>query len=181
MKKIIVILSLIFVSFICFAKSDILFYQGGIYVQSIVDEDGVQVQINGRDLGEGTTRIIKDNGNIDYFRIELQEYRDKFVEYNKIAKDNNVDKVSKEFKTDFERIYSDIWGWQLGSVTVKYVKDGDESYIEYKATENYGLNMWNGIVLKFTSVEMFDKFLEVLDYEKIKGNNDYKKYENLFN
>ena len=181
MKKIIVILSLIFVSFISFAKSDILFYQGGIYVQSIVDEDGVQVQINGRDLGEGTTRIIKDNGNIDYFRIELQEYRDKFVEYNKIAKDNNVDKVSKEFKTDFERIYSDIWGWQLGSVTVKYVKDGDESYIEYKATENYGSNMWNGIVLKFTSVEMFDKFLEVLDYEKIKGDNDYKKYENLFN
>ena len=53
MKKIIVILSLIFVSFICFAKSNILFYQDGIYVQSIVDEDGVEVQISGRDLGEG--------------------------------------------------------------------------------------------------------------------------------
>ena len=181
MKKIIVILSLIFVSFISFAKSDILFYQNGIYVQSIVNEDGVQVQISGRDLGEGTTRIVKYDGNIDYFRVEMQEYRDKFVEYNKIAKDNNVDKVCKEFKTDFENIYSDIWGWQLGSVTVKYVKDGDESYIEYKATENYGSNMWNGIILKFTSVEMFDKFLEVLDYEKIKGDNDYKKYENLFN
>ena len=122
------------------------------------------------------------------FRQSLIDARDKYVEWTKVADENNVKNLRKEIPVKFpkpiywweiggERFYDDYSGWKMiFSATDNYrfafmiveAKDMQNRFI----TENYRIT--------FSCVKDFDSLITMLDPDKVKAVEGNPKDENLF-
>lgn len=105
MKKIIAALVLCIVSTLCFGQEKIGTYHSNyfdkdFYVEYSEKTGNYYIQIAGETATKHCCFIVKD---IDNFRTSLSDAKDKYAEWIKVAKENNVKTMDKDMDIKFSK------------------------------------------------------------------------------
>lgn len=136
----------------------------------------VYIQVSAERVSTKANYMIKSD-RLHEFKEALLFTRDKYVEWAKIAKDNNVTDMTKNIDAKFPNIdiawLSSKWFFSFGeklSPTFMILKNGQfvVSFVN-KNTASSNRYIDETTYWVFADVKEFDEVIQKLDYDKIKG------------
>ena len=128
--------------------------------------------------------------NLDSFVAALKEMKNKYIEWSKVAKDNNVTEMDKPYDIKFPKVdiqwYGSKWWFAFGvnlKFTFRVTKDGDCLTIcSPKVTSSSNRYIDETIYITFANEDDFDQLIDVLNAEQIISSLKAKdNQQDLFN
>ena len=202
MKKFLVILVCMFISLCSYAQPKLLIYEGqtNIYASVNKQQEAVVWFTSNYTSGDAETSYLACGGvkNINLLHDEFVFLKNKLLEYDKIAEENNIDSVEKII-CDIKGFTTGNWfiwnnAFQIGLCTgnkfsnnypkAKYILSNGTSniiiYGWYKMYTNKYVDVYSSIILNSDNI---DDYINLLgDYNAIvKLINDDINKNNLFN
>ncbi len=195
-KRQLILIVLLFAAFTCRAQQKVgEFYNScfkkNFYIES-AEKDGklqkIYIEVEAKRAKDAS--IVVSAENIESFKHSLCLVRDKYVEWRKVAVENNVTDVSKNFSVVFPRV-SVAWlgsKWRFAfnqTVNMIFGILSDGSIVatwapEVTASDNEYID--ESIYFVFADASDFDNLIQWLDQDKImEALMKTKKNEDLFN
>ena len=120
--------------------------------------------------------ILKEK-NLEDFKNALIQIRDKFVEWEKVAKENNVTDMRKSFEISFPRLdvgwYGSKWWFafdQRFTPTFRVFDDGTCAMVVYKkVTSSSNQYIDQEVVFVLSSKAEFNELIDLLDVQKMRA------------
>ena len=140
------------------------------------DDFTVYIQVNAERSTTKANYMIKSS-KLNEFKDALIATKDKYVEWSKVAKDNNVTDMSKEMDIKFPNVdiawLGSKWFFSFGKkLSPKFLilKDGQHvvAFVN-KSTASSNQYIDETTYWVFADVKEFDEFIEKLDFDKIKS------------
>lgn len=163
---------------------------------SDIDNMSIYISASERRFETVPNITIKGENNISSFKKDILNLKNKYIEYTNIAKSNNITEINKKIKFNFNtpiyfRWYKGKYYEKISPIEVLFwVHEmpnsvGEGTHIVYKMILKISTNFENENIwwdFCFCKEEHFDKFIEVLDVDKIDELiKNQKNKENLFN
>ena len=155
------------------------------------DEISFWINANSMDKSSKNISLKVEKNNLDNFITLIKKSKEKFTEWSKVAKENNVEKLNKtiEFKSNKYTVAFTYGEWHF-DFNVKLqsrfmvLKDKNVIIIENKnkvvASDNKYIDS-SGFVIVFESEKEIDSFVSKINLEKAKEKlNSKKKKQDLF-
>lgn len=180
-KRQLILIVLLFAAFTCRAQQKVGEFYNSCFKKNYdieaVEKNGKLQKVYIEVEAESAKRacIVVSAEDIELFKHSLGSVRDKYVEWSKVAADNNVTKMIKEFKIVFPRV-SVAW---LGSkwwfafdrtVNMKFaIFDDGKTVATWMPTVTASSNEYidETIYFGFTDAADFNNLIELLDQDKI--------------
>lgn len=186
MKKIIAALVLCIVSTLCFGQEKIgtyhsNYFDGDFYVKYSEETGEYCIQIIGETAIRDCYFIFND---IDNFRTSLSDAKDKYAEWVKVAKENNVKTMSKDMDIKFSKgtfaWYSRKWHFNFYAVPKPrflITSTGDYLFLlflgeEFSASDNQYIT--EKAYWAFSSVSGIEELLNLISQETLQKFLDSK-------
>lgn len=127
--------------------------------------------------------------NLEKFVTALRQMKEKYVEWSKVANDNNVKEMDKEYGIKFPKVdvcwYGSKWWYAFGinlKFTFRVTKAGECLTIcSPKVTASNNQFIDETVYLTFANEDDFDQLINVLDADKLLSGSQAKdNQQNLF-
>lgn len=197
MKKLILVFLLVFTAtFAAVAEQQVGLYQNAYFGKDFTIEaaqknsklSDVYIGVTAKDSKNAFIDVSGDD--LDYFKQSLIQVRDKYLDWVKVAKENNVTEMSKEFGIKFPSVNiawkgSKWWFSFRVKVNMSFlILDNGKMVAKWtpKVTSSSNQFIDETIYFVFESEDDFNNLISQLDYDTIMNKLlSTKKNEDLFN
>lgn len=129
-----------------------------------------------------------ESADVEHFKSEFQTVKEKYLEWTKTAKDNNITDFDKDFDTNFKPVNVFFYGSKWYISDKKYIrpyfkvtKDGEYLVVihmgKVTAYDNEYIDS-EGFYIAFKSINEINNFLKELDVDKVLNKEKEKESRN---
>lgn len=166
------------------------YFEENFEIEAAQENNKLDVVYIGVSAKSSTNAVISVEGtDLDIFKASLELVRDKYLEWVKIAKENNVTEMNKDFGVNFPKVniawHGSKWWFSFGhkvNMSFLILERGKMVAVwSPKVVSSSNRYIDETIYFVFESEEDFSNLINQLDYNTILGKlMNAKKNEDLF-
>lgn len=181
MKKTVLILAMLLMSLVAHALETVGNYQNSYFGKKYSIEasqkngkiNDVYIEIDAKN--SKTAYLLVEGKDLEIFKTALELVRDKYIDWVKIAKDNNVTEMEKEFDIKFPSVsiawYGSKWWFSFGKkMKMRFsILDSGKMVAVWapKVTASTNEYIDERIYFVFDGIEDFNNLISQLNYQSI--------------